>query len=105
MAYTWKKTRLRSPAPRSSRSVPATRTLSSIFTPATSAAQAGIATRSARTSSLEAIFDVPGPECGARAARRVALHVDGHRVHGDVGGRRFHVHRERRGIAAQALRA
>ena len=53
---------------------------------------------------LETVGHTGWREGGTRAARRVALHVDRHRVHGDVGGRYFDVHRERGGVAAQALR-
>src|SRR5688500_1771916 len=77
--------------------------LSSMLTPATSAAEAGSVKRSS-SRSLKAILDPLAAERGARAARRVALHVDGDRIHGDVSGGSLDVHREGGRVAAQALR-
>src|SRR5882762_8965903 len=92
---------VRSPAPFSTSSL----VLSSSFTPATSAPRTGRHINKAKiTSALIAILDARRPERGARAARRVTLHVHRHRVHRDVGGRGFDVHRERGGIAAESLR-
>src|SRR3970282_770819 len=104
MAYTSKMKRWRSPTPVSASSVSAMRTRSSNFTPATSAACSGSA--NARSSnSLVAILQPRGAEGGARAPRRMALHVHRHRVHGDVRRRGFDVHGEGGGIPAQTLRA
>src|SRR5712691_4620250 len=95
-------TLVRSPAPFSTSSL----VLSSSFTPATSAPNAGKAAthRENIKTTLVPILDPRSPKGGARAARRVTLHVHRHRVHRDVGGRRFDVHRERGGIAAESLR-
>src|SRR5437868_11084818 len=83
---------------------PSTRTRSSRRTPSSSAAWA---TRlSQRTGiNLKTILDSGRRERGARAARGMALHVHGHRIHGDVRRRRLDVHRERGRVAAEALRA
>src|SRR3989304_2432755 len=54
---------------------------------------------------LEPELDALGREGCPRATGGVALDVDGDRVHGDVGRRRLDVHRERRRIAAESLRA
>src|SRR5688572_11135910 len=102
MAYTWKKRRLRRPAPLSASSALPTLVLSSNLTPATSAAWSGKA-RSSSSNTLKAIFDPLRTERRPRAPRGVALHVDCYGIHGDVGGCRFHVHGERRGVPAQAL--
>src|SRR3977135_1567084 len=93
---------VRSPAPFSTSSS----VLSTSFTPATSAPKAGKAATHKKNikTPLVAILDTRRPESGARAARRVTLHVHRHRVHRDVGGRRFDVHRARGGIAAEPLR-
>src|SRR6267378_6972460 len=94
-------TLVRSPAPFSTSSL----VLSSSFTPATSAPKAGKATHKENIkTALIPIFDPRSPKGSARAARRVALHIHRHRVHRDVGGGRFDVHRERGGIAAEPLR-
>ncbi len=52
----------------------------------------------------EAVFDAASAEGGARAPRGMALHVHRHRIHRDVRRRELDVHRERGGVAAQALR-
>src|SRR5690348_11671490 len=97
-------TRVRTAAPFSCSSWPSTCTRLSSSTPSSSAARASGAANSASTSSLETVFNAARTEGGARAARGVALHVDRDRVHRNVRGRGFHVHRERGGVAAQALR-
>src|SRR5215510_974475 len=86
------------------RSCPATCARSSSVTPSSSAAPAEKEIAK-RTSSLETILDSSRPEGGARAARRMALHVDRDRVHRDVRRRRLDVHREGGRIAAEPLRA
>ncbi len=53
---------------------------------------------------LESVLDAVRREDGRGPPGRMALDVDGHRVHGDVGGRRLHVHGKRRRIAPQPLR-
>src|SRR5678816_331102 len=83
---------------------PSTRTRSSSVTPCSSAACAAVE-KASRRSTLETIVDARGVESGARAARRVALHVHRDRVHGDVRRRGLDVHREGGRIAAQPLRA
>src|SRR5712692_816512 len=94
-------TLVRSPAPFSTSSL----VLSSSFTPATSGPKAGKATHKENIkTALVPILDTRSPKGGAGTARRVTLHVHRHRVHRDVGGRRFDVHRERGGIAAEPLR-
>src|ERR1700694_291295 len=94
-------TLVRTPAPFSTSSL----VLSSSFTPATSAPNAGMATHKDNIkTALIPILDTRSPEGSARAARRVALHVHRHRVHRDVGGGGFDVHRERGGIATEPLR-
>ena len=52
----------------------------------------------------KAIGHAAGGEGRARAPRRVALHVDRHRVHRDVRRGEFNVHRERSRVTAQPLR-
>src|SRR5438105_864504 len=99
--------RVRSAMPFSSNAWPSTSTRSSSCTPSNSPAWAPPA--SARiittlTPNSEAILDARGAQGGARAARRVALHVHRDRVHRDVRGGGLDVHRERGGVAAQALR-
>src|SRR5258705_14016207 len=92
-----KNTRLRSPPPVRESSASPTRALSSILTPATSAVHAGTARhreKMRRRSSLKAIFNPVPAERGARAARRMALHVHRDRVHGDVRRRGLHVNGE-----------
>src|SRR5688572_1927121 len=101
--YTLKNTmRVRSAMPFNCSSCPSTRTRSSSLTPSSSAACSGSA--SINRSSLETVFDSRRAKRRARAARRVALHVDRHRVHGDVGGGGFDVHGERGRVPAQTLR-
>src|SRR5204862_4475024 len=80
-----------------------TRVLSSIFTPATSAAKAGTASKSS-TTVLKTILDPFPGERRTGAARGVALHVDRDRVHGDVRGGGLDVDGKGGGIAAQSLR-
>src|SRR5438034_7554561 len=99
--------RVRSAMPFSSSAWPSTSTRSSSCTPSNSPAWAAPA--SARiittlTPNSEAILDARGAQGGARAARRVALHVDRHRVHGDVRCRGLDMHGKGGGVAAQALR-
>src|SRR5258706_8952213 len=83
---------------------PSTRTRSSSVTPSSSAAGADVE-RMRRKRNLETIFETCRSESRARATRGVALHVDRHRVHGDVRRRGLDVHREGGRIAAEALRA
>src|SRR3990170_1468243 len=98
------------PMPFSSSSRPSTRTRSSRMTPSSSAAWARSANNNdtsitLKAINLEAVFQSRGAKRGARAPRGVALHVDGHRVHGDVRRRGLHMDRESGRIAAEALRA
>src|SRR3974390_1533755 len=53
---------------------------------------------------LEPELDAARGERRRGAARRVALHVHGDRIHRDVRGRDLDVHRERGRVAAEALR-
>src|SRR5258708_1640463 len=53
----------------------------------------------------EAIFDARRAQGGPRAARGMALHVHGDRVHGDVRGGGLDVHGKGGRVAAEALRA
>src|SRR5258708_31270714 len=53
----------------------------------------------------EAIFDARRAQGGPRAARGMALHVHGDRVHGDVRGGGFDVHGKGGRVAPEALRA
>src|SRR6476646_6259488 len=52
---------------------------------------------------LEAVADALRRKRRSRTARRVTLHVDGDRIHGDVRCGRFDVHGKRRRIAAESL--
>src|SRR5688500_6381223 len=111
MAYTWKNARLRRPAPFSVSSELPTRVLSSIFTPATSAADAAVIARKRLAASiafmarlLEAVFHAGRTDCRARAPRGMALHVHCHRIHRDVRRRGLDVHGERGRVAAEPLR-
>src|SRR3954469_11323488 len=90
--------------PFSSRAWPSTFTRSSSRTPSSSAACA-VATARSSASSLETILHARCTDRGARASRRVALHVHGDRIHGDVRRRRLHVHGKGGRVAAEALRA
>src|SRR5688500_2470304 len=78
--------------------------LSSSLTPATSAARRDEEKSIARRKSLKAILHPRRTEGCARAARGMALHVHGDRVHGDVRRRGLDVHGEGGRVAAQALR-
>src|SRR5262245_25939028 len=82
---------------------PSTRTRSSSVTPSSSAALAAKESNR-RTRTLKAIFDAGRFESGARAARRVALHVHRHGIHRDMRRRGLDMHRERGRVAAQSLR-
>src|SRR5947199_4675748 len=53
----------------------------------------------------EAVLHAGRRERRGCAARRMALHVHGDGIHGDVRGRDLDVHGERGGIAPEALRA
>src|SRR5690349_11688818 len=105
--------RLRRPAPFSTRSRDSTCVLSSSLTPCTSAAVTPNAPSASSAPSkslcigppLEAVFDPRRAKHGACAPRGMALHVDRDRIHRDMRRRGFHVHGERRRIAAEALRA
>src|SRR5688572_7172458 len=90
------------PMPFSSSSRPSTRTRSSSVTPWSSAAWIGSV--NSRKIHLKTVFDSRGAKGGARAPRRVALHVDRYGVHGDVRGRRLDMDGERGGITAETLR-
>src|SRR5437016_4544360 len=90
--------------PLSSSAWPSTSMRSSSCTPSSSPAWAAPASTPARTTALKTILDARRPQSGASAARRVALHVDRYRVHRDVRCRGLDMHRERGGVAAQALR-
>src|SRR4051812_6383397 len=83
---------------------PSTRTRSSSRTSSSSAACTETATTN-RNKTLKAILDTGRLEELARAARRMALHVDRDGIHGDVRRRGLDVHREGGRIAAQTLRA
>src|SRR5436309_1863251 len=96
--------RVRSAMPFNSNAWPSTLTRSSSCTPSSSPAWAVPASSPAMTTALKTILDAGGAQGGARAARGVALHVDRHRVHGDVRCGGLDVHGERSGVAAQALR-
>src|SRR5690606_19380578 len=54
-------------------------------------------------SGSEAVFDAAVMQAGAGSPGRMALHVDGNGIHGDVGGRQFNVYGESGGIATEAL--
>src|SRR3989442_12877921 len=99
--------RVRSAMPFNSSAWPSTSTRSSSCTPSSSPAcalQASARIITTLTPNSEAILDAGGAQGGARATRRVALHVDRHRVHRDVRRGGLDVHRERGGVAAQPLR-
>src|SRR6266850_272543 len=99
--------RVRSAMPLSSSAWPSTSTRSSSCTPSSSPAwalQASARIITALAPNSEPIFDPGGPQGGAGAARRVALHVDRDRVHGDVRRGGFDVHGKGGGVAAEALR-
>src|SRR4051812_31601154 len=83
---------------------PSTRTRSSSWTPSSSEAWA-IRLSKRTGASLKTILDPGWGERGARPARGMALHVHGHRIHGDVRGRSLDVHCEGSRVAAEALRA
>src|SRR6185369_17945881 len=89
------------------KSVPLSVTVSSTTSARTCASVTGIAKSCwaiavARLS--VAVLDAFGAEHGARAARRMTLHVDRNRIHRDVGRGDLDVHAERRRIPAQSLR-
>src|SRR5712692_3434957 len=83
---------------------PSMPTRSSSLTPSSSAAWAMAAASNRKAQQdLKPILDPGRTEGGARAPRRVALHVHGHGVHGDVRRSSLDMHRERSRVAAQPL--
>src|SRR5207248_7479629 len=91
----------------SSSAWPSTWTRSSSCTPSSSPAWALHASSriiTTRAPNSKAIFDAGGTQSRPRAARGVALHVDRDRIHRDVRGGGFDVHRKGGRIAAEALR-